>query len=55
MGKGKGATSHWIAPIRKGQILFEVLYNHGEERAYMTLRKASSKLPLKVKIQKLKY
>ena len=55
MGKGKGAISHWMAPVRKGQILFEVLYNSSSERAFMVLNKASTKLPIKVKIQKLKY
>jgi large subunit ribosomal protein L16 len=24
MGKGKGAVSHWVAPVRPGRVLFEV-------------------------------
>ena len=24
MGKGKGAPSHWVAPVRPGRIMFEV-------------------------------
>ena len=24
MGKGKGAVSHWVAPVKPGRVLFEV-------------------------------
>ena len=24
MGKGKGAPSHWVAPVRPGRVMFEV-------------------------------
>jgi len=54
MGKGKGSISYWMAPVRKGQILFEVLCN-SQERAFLVLNKASTKLPIKVKLLKLKY
>lgn len=43
-----------MAPVRKGQILFEVLCN-SQERAFLVLNKASTKLPIKVKLLKLKY
>jgi len=54
MGKGKGSISHWIAPVRKGQILFEIIcasrYN-----VDLVLTKAASKLPLKVNHVRIKY
>lgn len=54
MGKGKGNISYWIAPIKKGQILFEIL---GLDlfKSVNVLKKSISKLPIKVKIVKLKY
>lgn len=54
MGKGKGNLAYWIAPIKRGQILFEV-YSDSLEKAYLYLTKASTKLPLKVKIIGLRY
>ena len=24
MGKGKGQINHWVCPVKKGQILFEI-------------------------------
>jgi len=24
MGKGKGSINHWVCPVKKGQILFEL-------------------------------
>ena len=48
MGKGKGAPSHWVAPIRPGRILFEcdgVPYETAKE----AMRLASQKLPVKTK------
>ena len=29
MGKGKGAPSHWVAPVRPGRIMFEVFCTNG--------------------------
>ena len=54
MGKGKGNLSYWMAPIKKGQILFEIC---GLDlfQSISALKKALSKLPIKVKIVKLKY
>lgn len=54
MGKGKGAISHWIAPVRKGQILFEIICN-SKSPVDLVLDRASSKLPIKVKYLNLKY
>jgi len=54
MGKGKGAISHWIAPVRKGQILFEIICNV-QGSVDLVLAKAASKLPVKVRFLALKY
>ena len=48
MGKGKGALSHWVAPIKPGRVLFEadgVPYETAKE----AMRLASQKLPVKTK------
>jgi large subunit ribosomal protein L16 len=48
MGKGKGAPSHWVAPVRPGRILFEcdgVPFDVAKE----AMRLASQKLPVKTK------
>ena len=54
MGSGKGGISHWIAPIKKGQVIFEINC-FSKEQAFFILTKASSKLPIKTKIVNLKY
>jgi len=48
MGKGKGAHSHWVAPIKPGTILFE-LDGVSEETAKEALRLAAQKLPVTTK------
>lgn len=48
MGKGKGGTSHWVAVVRPGRILFEV-GNVSREDAQKALRLAAAKLPLKTR------
>jgi len=45
MGKGKGNISHYISPIKKGQILFEINCN-SFDKAKLILNKASTKLPV---------
>ena len=48
MGKGKGALSHWVAPIKPGRVLFEadgVPYEVAKE----AMRLAAQKLPVKTK------
>ncbi len=49
MGKGKGAVEGWVAPIKRGRILFEMV---GVEApvAFEALRLASHKLPLRTKV-----
>lgn len=54
MGKGKGAISHWVSPIKAGQIMFEINCK-SEVIALNTLKKAATKLPIKVKIRKLTF
>jgi large subunit ribosomal protein L16 len=48
MGKGKGAPSHWVAPIRPGRILFEC-EGVSLETAQEAMRLAAQKLPVKCK------
>ena len=48
MGKGKGDLQGYVAPILPGRIIFEV-DNVTEEVAREALRKAGTKLPVKVK------
>ena len=54
MGKGKGNLAYWIAPIRLGQILFEIS-GCSLTRANYILNKSKTKLPLKTKVVKLIY
>ena len=48
MGKGKGAPSHWVAPVRPGRIMFEV-DGVPMETAMEALRLGAQKLPVKCK------
>ena len=48
MGKGKGALSHWVAPIRPGRIMFEC-EGVPFEVAKEAMRLAAQKLPVKTK------
>ncbi|MCH9608707.1 MAG: 50S ribosomal protein L16 [Chlamydiales bacterium] len=48
MGKGKGATDHWVAVVRPGRILFEV-GNVTREEAQNALRRAAAKLAIKTR------
>ena len=49
MGKGKGAPSHWVAPVRPGRIMFEV-DGVTLETAHEALRLGAQKLPVRCKI-----
>jgi large subunit ribosomal protein L16 len=46
MGKGKGALSHWVAVLKPGQIIFEIL-GVPQETALRALESASKKIPLR--------
>jgi large subunit ribosomal protein L16 len=48
MGKGKGAPSHWVAPVKPGRMMFEAS-GVPIEVAKEALRLASQKLPVKTK------
>lgn len=48
MGSGKGSVDRWVAPVRPGQILFEVA-GVSEELASGAIRRAIAKLPVKAK------
>lgn len=48
MGKGKGATDHYVATVRPGRILFEV-GGITREEAQSALRLAAAKLPIRTK------
>lgn len=48
MGKGKGATDHWVAVARPGKILFEVA-NVTKDEAKQALLKAAAKLPYRTR------
>jgi large subunit ribosomal protein L16 len=49
MGKGKGAPSHWVAPVRPGRIMFEV-DGVQLETAKEALRLGAQKLPVRCKL-----
>ena len=49
MGKGKGAPSHWVAPVRPGRILFEV-DGVDLDTAKEALRLGAQKLPVRCKL-----
>ena len=51
MGSGKGAPEGWVAPVKKGKILFEI-DGVPEEVAREAFRLASHKLPVKTKFVK---
>ena len=48
MGKGKGAPSHWVAPVRPGRLMFEV-DGVPMDTAQEALRLGAQKLPVKCK------
>jgi large subunit ribosomal protein L16 len=49
MGKGKGSIDHNIARVKAGQLLFSI-NGLSSLRALAIMRRASRKLPLKIKI-----
>ena len=49
MGKGKGAPSHWVAPVRPGRIMFEV-DGVDLDTAKEALRLGAQKLPVRCKL-----
>ena len=51
MGNGKGAPEGWVAPVKRGKVLFEVA-GVPEEVAREALRLAGTKMPVRTKIIK---
>ena len=51
MGSGKGAPEGWVAPVKRGKVLFEIA-GVPEEVAKEALRLASHKLPVRCKVIK---
>lgn len=49
MGKGKGAVSQWVAPIKPGVVLIEIVGCSDIALAREALRRASCKLPIKTR------
>ena len=49
MGSGKGAPEGWVAPVKRGKIMFEV-GGVSEEVAHEALRLASMKLPVRTRV-----
>jgi large subunit ribosomal protein L16 len=45
MGKGKGSVELWVAPIKPGRVLFEIM-GVTEEQARAAFKLAASKLPV---------
>ena len=48
MGKGKGELDHWVCPVRRGKVLFE-LGGIPEDFARYCFRLAAYKLPIRTK------
>ena len=51
MGKGKGAVDHFVMPLKRGRIIFE-MDGIDEETAREALRLAGHKLPVKTRFVK---
>lgn len=51
MGKGKGSVELWVAPVKRGRVMFEVS-GLDEVTAKQVLHLASCKLPIKTRIVK---
>lgn len=49
MGKGKGNPEYWVAPVKRGTVLFEI-GGIPKELAEESLRLAGSKLPIRTKV-----
>lgn len=54
MGKGKGVHFKWVIPLKKGQIIFEILsiFDYNSVRL---LYKSFSKLGVKIGVYKVLY
>ena len=48
MGKGKGELDHWVCPVRRGKILFEIS-GMQEDFAKQVFRLVAFKLPIRTR------
>ena len=48
MGSGKGAVEYWVAVVKPGRVMFEIV-GVSEELAREAMRLAANKLPIKCK------
>jgi len=48
MGSGKGSPEYWVAPVKRGTILFEI-EGVSREVAYEAMMLAAAKMPIKTK------
>jgi large subunit ribosomal protein L16 len=51
MGKGKGAPEEWVAVVKPGRVMYEIL-GVSEEKARSAIRLAHHKLPVKTRFVK---
>ncbi len=51
MGHGRGALSHFVAPVEAGRIIFEI-DGLSEEQAVKALKLRAHKLPIKTRVVK---
>jgi large subunit ribosomal protein L16 len=49
MGKGKGSVDHWVAKIKTGTVLCEIV-SSSSSLSRLSLIKAMFKLPIKTKL-----
>lgn len=54
MGKGKGNFFCFVAPIKRGSILFEFQGLSEKDHLIMLLANISSKLPIKIRLASIK-
>lgn len=48
MGKGKGSVEFWVAPVKRGRVMFEIA-GLTEEEAKKALRLAACRLPIRTR------
>jgi large subunit ribosomal protein L16 len=51
MGSGKGSIDHWVCPVKKGRIMFEIS-GVDDETAKEALHQVGYKLPIRSRIVK---
>lgn len=51
MGKGKGNVEYWVAPVRRGRVLYEI-DGVSEELAREAMRLAAHKMPVRCRFIK---